>query len=66
MSVPHGLLGKAYAATALIGAAVIMTAVAFAIILAPDWVIYLIFAGMVAAFIAFTIFIKWQQRARRY
>jgi hypothetical protein len=70
MTVPHGLLGKAYGvagvAAAFIVAAIVVDVLGVLIFAAPDWVIELIFAGMVAAFIAFTIFIKWKQRARRY
>lgn len=57
MAQPHGLLGKAYAATALIFAAVIMTAVSIAIIVMPFWMVVCIGAAILLPAVGFLIWI---------
>jgi hypothetical protein len=49
MTQPHGLLGKAYVGTAFILASIILTAVGILIIIAPFWIIAIVFTVLVIA-----------------
>jgi hypothetical protein len=58
MSIPHGLLGKAYFASALVIASVIMTAVSIAIIVMPFWMVVCIGAAILIPAVGFLIWIS--------
>lgn len=61
MSIPHGLAGKAYAATTLIAATILASGLIAWVIGAPFWAVTGIFGSMVLAII---ICIGWLSRQR--
>jgi hypothetical protein len=56
MTVPHGLLGKAYFATALLFTAIVVMIIGFGIIIAPFLVVATVLAVLLFMVMIFAVF----------